>query len=230
MNMKLFAVAAAAAFLTMAGAANATITVTGTSQDQLAVNVGSLLDVFDGYVAPNVSFTGNVVPAFVPIGSISNSAPPPYSGGALDCCQGGNPYLADDTAYESVQGSQTSTFSANPGYALTSFSFYMGSPDTYNSMTFNIIGAAPQTLNGTAIWNGDDFAGDRTKGFRVYYDFHGAKVSSITFGSGSDAFEADNFGGTLTAVPEPASWALMIVGFGAAGAMLRGKRRSALTA
>ncbi|MGZ3375793.1 MAG: PEPxxWA-CTERM sorting domain-containing protein, partial [Phenylobacterium sp.] len=39
----------------------------------------------------------------------------------------------------------------------------------------------------------------------------------------------DNLAGTL-AVPEPASWALMIMGFGAAGAMLRSKRRQTATA
>jgi hypothetical protein len=32
--------------------------------------------------------------------------------------------------------------------------------------------------------------------------------------------------GDVTAVPEPATWALMIVGFGGAGAMLRGRRRA----
>jgi hypothetical protein len=35
---------------------------------------------------------------------------------------------------------------------------------------------------------------------------------------------------TLTAVPEPASWALMLLGFGAAGIALRGGRRQRATA
>jgi hypothetical protein len=35
---------------------------------------------------------------------------------------------------------------------------------------------------------------------------------------------------TLAAVPEPGTWALMIMGFGGAGAMLRSRRRSAVTA
>jgi hypothetical protein len=36
--------------------------------------------------------------------------------------------------------------------------------------------------------------------------------------------------GSAGAVPEPASWALMIIGFGAVGSSLRARRRSALTA
>jgi hypothetical protein len=45
--------------------------------------------------------------------------------------------------------------------------------------------------------------------------------------SGND-FGVDNI--RLASVPEPASWALMIVGFGSAGAMLRRRRQGAATA
>jgi hypothetical protein len=37
-------------------------------------------------------------------------------------------------------------------------------------------------------------------------------------------------GAPVGGVPEPASWALMILGFGSAGAMLRGRRRPAALA
>ncbi|MBS0360446.1 MAG: PEP-CTERM sorting domain-containing protein [Proteobacteria bacterium] len=233
--MKKLLIGAALGALLLAGSANAAVTVSAVVADQLngPYNNGQvLLDDFDGYVDANVAFSGNIVPAFTPPGTIGNSAPPPYTGGALDCCQLGVPYLADDTNYESVQGSQTSTFTATHGN-FTSFSFYIGSPDDYNSITFNFAGGGgSQTFNGADLWGNPGLDtipgdGDRTHGVRVYYDFGGQEVNSITFSSGQDAFEADSFAGTL-AVPEPATWALMIMGFGTAGAMLR--RRKAVMA
>ena len=111
------------------------------------------------------------------------------------------------------------------GY-LTSFSFYMGSPDTYNKVTFNLVGGGHQDFTGDQIWGGSPQGnGDRTIGYRVYYDFGGDKVSSINFTSTQDAFEFDGLAGN--AVPEPATWALMIAGFGGAGAMLRRRRQIA---
>jgi hypothetical protein len=51
-------------------------------------------------------------------------------------------------------------------------------------------------------------------------------LSSTDNGSGGVFFD----GLSVTAVPEPATWALMIGGFGMAGALLRRQRRSALAA
>jgi hypothetical protein len=230
MRIKLLAAVSAVGLLAMVGSASAAVTVSSTVVNQLnSFGGGALLDNFDGYVRPHFSFSGNIVATENPV---SDAAAPPYTGpGDISiCCQGGN-YNADATHFESVEGGQSSTFSALDGRYLTAFSFYMGSPDDYNHVTFNFVGGAPaQTLNGVNIWGGGEFNGDRTKGFRVYYDFHSAHVSSIVFASDSNAFEADNFAGKVGGVPEPASWALMIVGFGMAGGLLRTKRRSALAA
>jgi len=45
-----------------------------------------------------------------------------------------------------------------------------------------------------------------------------------------DAVRGDNFGGVslrISAAPEPGTWALMLMGFGGAGAALRSRRRTA---
>lgn len=140
------------------------------------------------------------------------SAPPPADNGV------------NGAFYETVQGGGTATLTSLHG--ITQFSFYMGSPDDFNHVHLTFNGAeGPETLNGTAIWGGSPAGnGDQSKGFTVTYYFAPNSVNSITFTSDTNAFEFDTLRG---AVPEPASWALMILGFGAAGSMLR-RRKAAL--
>jgi hypothetical protein len=237
MKIKLFA-AALAGILTVAfaGAGAASVQVASKTANQLAVDQGVLLDNFDGYVAPNVQFNGNIFAA--PQNPVTTAAEPPYvplslpdPNATIICCDsGGNPYSADATGFESVEGGQMATFSAINGYYLTSFNFYMGSPDTYNHVIFNFAGGGSQSLDGDEIWGlSPPGTGDRSIGFRVYYNFNGAHVSSINFVSDTNAFEGDNFAGTV-AIPEPATWAMMIMGFGLAGGMLRARRRGQATA
>jgi hypothetical protein len=237
MKMRLLAATAVAAMAFAATSANAAIIVSDAVANQLfATNEGVILDDFDAIDSAQTTFVGNVVGPFVEDGDgdfdVSNSAPPPWAGiGSITvCCQGGGTYEGDPTKYGSVQGSGTSTYSVTGGYYLTTFNFYMGSPDSYNKVTFNFLGGGSQVFNGDQIWGGNGVVGngDRTKGFRVYYDFNGAKVTSISFQSGSNAFEFDGLAGTL-AIPEPGTWALMIMGFGGAGAMIR-RRRAAVAA
>ncbi|AYJ88032.1 PEP-CTERM sorting domain-containing protein [Sphingomonas paeninsulae] len=52
----------------------------------------------------------------------------------------------------------------------------------------------------------------------------GSAIVKAVFGSTQAAFEIDNL---VTAAPEPATWGMMILGFGLAGAQLRSRRRSA---
>jgi hypothetical protein len=146
----------------------------------------------------------------------------------------------DTSSFEGVQTDSPFTITKTVG-SLSSISFYMGSPDgntvgtgsPQNNLTLTIDGVlGPIVLHGPDIWGGPGVeSGDGNQqvgGFLITYRFTPNMVHSLTFTqTGSPAFEIDNVSG---AVPEPASWALMIVGFGAAGAMLRGKRRSALTA
>jgi hypothetical protein len=140
------------------------------------------------------------------------SAPPPLDN------------LVNGAYYETVKGGGSATLTSDRG--LKSFSFYMGSPDDYNHIKFTFVGlgGATTTLNGTDIWGGTPPGnGDQTFGTTVRYTFGPDAVKSITFTSDTNAFEFDKLAGT--AVPEPASWAMMIMGFGLAGGLLRANRR-----
>ncbi|WP_205854096.1 PEPxxWA-CTERM sorting domain-containing protein [Phenylobacterium kunshanense] len=129
----------------------------------------------------------------------------------------------DPTNYLTVPGGKSATFTSTR--LMSSFSLYMGSPDTYNSIRF--IGAGfDQTINGTQMFQGDTSQA-WSWGKRINFDFGDYKVSQVILSSSSNSFEVDNAAANFAAVPEPATWAFMIMGFGAAGAVLR--RRNALS-
>jgi len=221
----LAAASAALGLMAAASTANAAITVIQTEEGNLfGVDASpstpllygqEMLWDFDDIHASTVNYTGNVLQGPQTGGG---SASPPYNGS-----QSG-----DTTMYASVQANSTGTFSAAPGFVLSSFSFYLGSPDAYNQVVFHLADGTSQTFSGNEIWGGtpSNPGGNRDMGYRVYYDFGGALVTSIDFSSSLDAFEFDGLAGT--AVPEPGTWALMILGFGGAGAMIR--RRKAVFA
>lgn len=232
--MKLRMLAAFAALAVSAATTANAVTVTLPNQaNQLFSATGqTILWDFDGIEAANTDWTGNVRAHLgAPPIQISDSAPPPLSqaeGGIPTCCQSGAQYYGDPTNYASVQQGGASTFDILNGYYLTAFSFYMGSPDIYNHITFHFVDGGFDTLDGDEIWggagpSGQNPNGDRTRGFRIYYDFEGAKVNKITFATDNNAFEFDGLAGVV-AIPEPTTWALMIGGFGMTGAMLRRRR------
>ena len=224
MNMRTFAAASAAlGLLATASAASAAITVVNAVPDDLngtsaafLASGQSILEDFDAISSANVLYTGNEITTTPD--PIVGSAPPPWSGGVT---VGGAANPVDPTDYASVQAGGIGTLSMLNNYVLSSFSFYMGSPDGYNKLTFNLADGTKQTFQGDDIWGGTPpGTGDRTQGFRVFYDFGGALVTSIDFESSQDAFEFDGLAGT--AVPEPGTWPFLYLGCGGPGALCLG--------
>jgi PEP-CTERM motif len=218
------------------GAVTETVKVTTTTlssiggfSDSLAAPGFTMIDNFNG-TGPNGTGAPVVANGFT------------VSGGAFDTGNNGvgaNP-PGDNSQYESVlPTSATSTpFTVtDTGGQLASVSFVMGSPDDgdnnlFNdlSLTVNGLGGTPFTLTGADVWGGAPAGGgNQGAGFLVTYTFVPNTVHSLQFSqTGGPAFEFDNFAGV--SVPEPASWALMIMGFGAAGGMIRSQRRKAALA
>ena len=102
----------------------------------------------------------------------------------------------------------------------------------------------PNVTNLVFTWNGPDF--HTTGGPLDSVDFNGLSALSTFNGSGLDGFAAIavknneatgsatvNAGSVMvplaTAVPEPATWGLMILGFGGVGGILRTRKRAVRT-
>jgi hypothetical protein len=202
-NLKIaLATAVVAAAAAVAAPAGAAIVVTNTAGNVLAPGF-TYVDTFDAPAVSGYSESG-VFSEFT--GSFSNSAAPP----------------GDITKYVGLQTGESFTLHSNGGF--TAFSFYMGSPDDYNHVT-----VGGQTFSGSALMGIPIIPADGNQGVGRTVTYHlGSVQHDITFSSTGVAFEFDNL--AVAGVPEPASWALMIGGFGLAGASLRRRRAVAAAA
>jgi hypothetical protein len=205
MKLRLLALAATAATALVASSANAAIVFTfipGGASPAAGFTVVDTFDNADGLTGSN--FQIKTPP------SDGNGAPPANSNPA------GTPYL-------SVLGGGSATYTFASG--VESFQFDWGSVDSYNTLTINSSGADPIIVPGLSFpnaANGNQVDPGTNGLFRVT-GTEGERFTSVTFASSQNSFEVDNL--AVGGVPEPASWALMILGFGGAGAALRGQRR-----
>lgn len=123
-------------------------------------------------------------------------------------------------------------------FDLSQLSFYWGSIDDYNSV--QILGAGGVVLldvNGIGLppANGDQSLPATNR--RVFFTAENEEViTGVRFQSTDIAFEIDDLGGIAAddgmsgGVPEPATWAMMLVGFGMVGASVRRKQFKAVAA
>ena len=67
---------------------------------------------------------------------------------------------------------------------------------------------------------------------KIFFQISGADIAGIEFRNGSNGqvFALGELNFTAAAVPEPASWAMMIAGFGLVGATARRRRGTVVTA
>ena len=111
------------------------------------------------------------------------------------------------------------------------FSFVLGSLDTYNTLTLKYENGTSQSYIGGQIINdltfpsGNQISGE-TNGVVTYSAASGPRIVGAVFQSSQNSFEVDNL--ATGAVPEPATWAMMIGGFGLVGAVSRRRSRQAV--
>jgi hypothetical protein len=96
----------------------------------------------------------------------------------------------------------------------TYIGLYLGSVDSFNNITLNQASGASITYDGDQLFNPANPTGNQGNGGSVYLNFFdtGSTFTSITFTSNGTAEEFDNVA-FASAVPEPATWAMMILGF-----------------
>jgi hypothetical protein len=204
MNLK--SIAVIAAFALAAGSADAGVTFLsyGTA---LPGNEGLVTNFSNGFtVAPGFSFSGN---GQLLTGTSGDGAAPAFG-----------PSSVDPGQYLSILGGESETLTTP---LLSEVSLYIGSLDNYNSITFSGPGGST-TYTGSQLGlvsgaaNGNQTAAN-TNG-RFVFSFS-APIDSITVSSGSNSFEIADIAG----VPEPAAWAMMLLGFAGLGAGIRGAKR-----
>ena len=221
------AVAAATAALSFAGSANA-VTVAWTDWQSSTTTSASGQIFSTSTIDVTLSTSGEAL-AFVQTGSGTNyfteGNPPPYTGGDVD-----NAPPAAEMVALNAGGLKTITFSQaviNPYIAFVSWN---GNVAAF-SQPFE------KVSEGRGFWGAGTFALGVGNTFVGSGEVHGVlrflgEFSSITFTDQNENWHGLTIGiggvAPPPGIPEPATWAMMIMGFGAAGSMIR--RRRSLTA
>jgi hypothetical protein len=111
---------------------------------------------------------------------------------------------------------------------IRSLSLYWGSIDTYNTLEFLNGASVVYTITGGMLPPAD---GNQTLGStnrRVNLDFGsgGQSLTGLRFTSTGKAFEFDDI--AIGRVPEPQTWAMLIIGFGMVGVTARRRNRTSI--
>lgn len=106
---------------------------------------------------------------------------------------------------------------------VTALSFLWGSPDAYNDLVIT-------TTTGTYTYDGSNAIGLATGGDNadttlVEFIAPTGYIENVTFSSNTNAFEAADF--AVSGVPEPSTWAMMILGFLGVGFMAYRRKETA---
>lgn len=174
-----------------------------TFQPGLSFAGQNVIEDFDDGSYPGLS--GGVVQS----GSNANGADPNPPGVVPP--NNGDPYLT-------VLGGTSATYTfASP---LSAFGFDYGSIDTYNSLEL-LFDTGPSEVYTGAQLAGPPANGDQsslaTNGRVAISTGDGRSFTGFRLSSTQNSFEIDN----IAAVPEPSTWAFMLVGFGAVGYAMR---------
>lgn len=210
--MRAINILGAVAILSSTMASAVTVTSTPGAPDPGAFAGQSIVVSFDNANAAGYSFSGAITTTST---SIPNLAAAP---------------AGDTTAFGYISSAIPNGIATLTTPNLKSISFYWGSIDTFNFV--DVLGAGGVTLStvvGGAIppANGDQSAPATNR--RVnFVAGPGEVITGLRLRSTGVAFEVDNF--AAAAVPEPATWAMLVAGFGLVGFATRRRRLTVVAA
>ncbi|WP_233150931.1 PEPxxWA-CTERM sorting domain-containing protein [Sphingomonas mollis] len=200
--------ATAAAVLAMPASAAVVMTTPG-SAAAFAPPAGTLVNFNSGTVSAPFTYTTTGTAGIVSGDSTNNYAEPAFS---------------DGTRYLAVQGGGTATLQS--ALSFESVSFFLGSIDTFNTVSLlNAAGNVIQSFTGSDFIvpaNGNQDLPSTNRRVTLVVTPSEQRIAGVRFSSGVNALEVDN---VVFAVPEPTTWALMLLGFGMVGAATRYRRR-----
>ena len=134
--------------------------------------------------------------------------------------------LASDTGFTApvsfVRNSGSLTFNANVGAPDSTLKFWADTLDTQGANPTNTPGSLLETVSGHALTDPDSFSGSRLAAFDASAPFsmtEGAALALRADGSVTGFSQS-----MQTGVPEPSTWAMLIIGF--AGLAWAGMRRA----
>ena len=130
----------------------------------------------------------------------------------------------DETQYLVLQKNKTAALDTPE---ISAISFYIGSLDSWNSVTFHLANGTTEVVTGAvlAALPGMSANGSQT-GFtsngRLRFSFDSA-ITGVDFFSAGNSLEISDIAAVtpFALVPEPAAWGLMLLGFGGVGALMR---------
>ncbi len=219
--MKLKAILAAGALALAASSAHAGVTF---YQYGAGAPAATLVDNFSGdtlYAAPasssSYTWSNNFPTSHVTIGSLTGYFAAPATGAST----------VDNGIYLTVGagGAETLTLSK----PVTGLEIYVGSLSSNNMISFSdgeiFTGSALEAISGAALDDSNAQHSPQTNG--VFSFTFSKAVTSVTFNDyGQNAFEI----ASISSVPEPATWAMMLAGLFGIGAAIRFGRRNAAAA
>jgi hypothetical protein len=211
------------ALVATAPAAAVIVTSTAGAPDPGIAAGETLLVSFDTANVAGVTDTrsGNVITTAGSVGGVRAAPAGTLSGGVYRSIGTGGASLFDFSAWTAGRG-------------LASVSFYWGSIDAYNFVDIlDGAGAVVSTIGGGALPLANGNQQLATSNRRVFFTFAPTEnAMALRLRSTGNAFEFDSIAAQAIpgAVPEPATWAMLIAGFGMVGFALRRKRTGAVSA